>query len=136
MSAESIHKPDGRFSHSSFIGKFFSSVYLRPELLEAADKVHTKAMKNGFNGHEAALRWCLHHSALKKDLGDGMIVGASSIQHLEENLKACDGGPLPDDVVKVFEEIWPLAEPVAPFAYIETLPEDAMEGLKSVQNGK
>ena len=93
-------------------------------------------MEHGFNGHEAALRWCLHHSVLKKGLGDAVIVGASSIQHLEENLKACDGGPLPDDVVKVFEEIWPLAEPVAPFAYIESPPENLSEGLEGMQDKK
>ena len=136
MTADSIHNPDGRWSHSSFIGKFFSSIYLRPELLDGAHKVHTKALEHGFNGLEAALRWCLYHSTLKPELGDGIIVGASKIEHLEDNLKACDNGPLPGDLVKVFEEIWPLAEPVAPFAYVEEAPKDIEEGLKDLQGVK
>ena len=80
-------------------------------------------MEHGFNGHEAALRWCLHHSALKKELGDGVIVGASKIEQMKANLEACDHGPLPQDVVEVFEEVWKLAEPVAPYAYMENMGE-------------
>lgn len=86
-------------------------------------------MKHDFYTHEAALRWCLHHSALKKDLGDGIIVGASSSQQLEANLKACEARPLPDEVVKVIEEIWPLAEPVAPWAYIDAIPKSLADSL-------
>ncbi|KAK7546469.1 hypothetical protein IWX91DRAFT_353027 [Phyllosticta citricarpa] len=37
---------------------------------------------------EAALRWLAHHSALGKDKGNAVIVGASSSMHLEENLVA------------------------------------------------
>lgn len=98
--------------------------------------MHTKALEHGFNGHEAALRWCLHHSALKRELGDAVIIGASSYQHLKENLKACDGGPLPDDVVQVFEEIWPLAEPVAPFAYIDQPPGDIASEIENMKTEK
>jgi aryl-alcohol dehydrogenase-like predicted oxidoreductase len=32
------------------------------------------------------LRWLKHHSMLKQELGDAVIVGASSVKHLEDNL--------------------------------------------------
>ena len=128
-----MNKSTGRWSNSSPIGQFFSSIYLRPELLDAANKVHTEAQKHGINGHEVALRWVLHHSALKGESGDGMIIGASSPAQLEDNLKMCDAGPLPADLVKVVEDVWPLAEPVAPFAYVEAPPPELTQMLRDME---
>lgn len=66
---------------------------------------------------------------LSKDHGDGVIVGAGTLDQLKDNVKACAAGLLPAELVKVFEEIWPLAEPIAPYAYIETVPEIVAEDL-------
>jgi aflatoxin B1 aldehyde reductase len=57
---------------------------------------------------EVALRWCVHHSKLNiKDGGnDGIIIGGSSLQHIEGNLKDLEKGPLPEDVVKALDEAW------------------------------
>lgn len=114
-------------------GKFFAGIYLKPELLDAAGRVYTEAQKHGINGHEAALRWVLHHSALRGESGDGMIIGASSLEQLDANLKMCEGGPLPDDLVKVIENVWPLAEPVAPWAWMEA---PSPELIKMLQDMK
>ena len=102
----------------SGVGKFYSSLYLKEELLAAARRVRDEAQKHGITGHAAALRWVLHHSALSAKDGDAMIIGASSLRHLEENLEICKAGPLPDEVVKVIEEVWQSAKPFAPFAHI------------------
>lgn len=37
---------------------------------------------------------------------DAVIIGASSVKHLEENLKSAKHGPLHEDVVALFEEAW------------------------------
>ena len=94
-------------------------------------KVHEAAQKHGITGHAAALRWCLHHSVLRKELGDGIVIAAPRMEQLEENLKICEGGPLPEDLVKVIEAVWPVAEPVAPWAWVDvkTVVEDLKEGL-------
>jgi aflatoxin B1 aldehyde reductase len=57
---------------------------------------------------DASLRWMLHHSALKGEKGDGLILGASNVGHVEKNLQAVKGGPLPADVVDAFERAWEL----------------------------
>lgn len=119
MTADSINKDTGRWSSKKPAGAFYSAAYLRPELLDAASKVNTIAQQHGFNGHEAALRWILHHSILDAELGDGIIVGASSLEQFKANMDMCDKGPLPDDLVKLFEEVWKIAEPVAPWAWVE-----------------
>lgn len=45
-----------------------------------------------------------HHSGL--DAKDGIIIGASSVGHLEENLRDLKKGPLPEEMVKAFDEAW------------------------------
>ena len=53
---------------------------------------------------ESALRWMVHHS----DLGpnDAIIIGASSLHHLEDNLKDLEKGPLPQEVLEAFDAAW------------------------------
>ena len=64
------------------------------------------AKKHGLTETECALRWLSHHSQLKREKGDAIIVGASSTKHLEENLAALDQGPLPEEVVQALEAGW------------------------------
>jgi len=42
-----------------------------------------------------ALRWLIHHSKLNAERNDGIIIGASSLEHLRYNLTAVTEGPLP-----------------------------------------
>jgi aryl-alcohol dehydrogenase-like predicted oxidoreductase len=48
-----------------------------------------------------ALNWILHHSPV-----DCVIVGASRLTHLEENLAAANDGPLPAEVVAACDRVW------------------------------
>lgn len=60
---------------------------------------------------EATYRWLLSHSALVEE--DGVLLGASSMKQLEQNLKACKAtqkGPLPAEILAAFEEAWKLTE--------------------------
>lgn len=43
---------------------------------------------------EVALRWLSRHSELKKGYGDAVIIGASSKEHIEQNLPDLEKGPL------------------------------------------
>lgn len=43
---------------------------------------------------------------MKRELGDAVIIGASSTKHLETNLTALDQGPLPDEVLEAIEAGW------------------------------
>ncbi|KAF7351348.1 Aldo/keto reductase [Mycena sanguinolenta] len=82
-------------------GLFWSEVNFKAlDLLRAAIAAH------GITESEAALRWLAHHSVLKKELGDAVILGAAGKKHLEDNLEALDKGPLPADVVAALEAGW------------------------------
>lgn len=63
---------------------------------------------------EIAMRWIEHHSFLKKEKNDAIIIGASSVKHLEDNLVDLEKGPLPEDMVEVLEKAWLVVKGVAP----------------------
>ena len=44
-------------------------------------------------------------SVLKGNEGDGIVIGASNVKHLEENLEALRKGPLPEKVVEAITKI-------------------------------
>jgi aflatoxin B1 aldehyde reductase len=73
---------------------------------KALDALRPAIAPHGITESEAALRWLSHHSVLKKDLGDAVIIGASSKKRLEDNLEALDKGPLPVDVVAALDAGW------------------------------
>lgn len=63
--------------------------------------------KHGLTMIETALRWMVHHSGLKiKDGNDGIIIGVSSKEQLDNNLDNIEKGPLPEDVLKSLDEAW------------------------------
>uniref|UniRef100_A0A8C4A7Q3 NADP-dependent oxidoreductase domain-containing protein n=1 Tax=Denticeps clupeoides TaxID=299321 RepID=A0A8C4A7Q3_9TELE len=56
----------------------------------------------------AAIRWVYHHSHLKGEFGDGVIIGMSTMEQLHENLCASEEGPLKPEVVEAFKQAWDL----------------------------
>lgn len=112
-----IKKGRGRFGDHR-IGEMYSGLYLKPEILESSQKVHELAQKHGLSGHAVALRWILHHSVLDGNKGDAIVIGAGSNEQLVENLEACKQGPLPEDIVRLVDEIWPVMKPVAPIVFM------------------
>ncbi|KAJ7614643.1 NADP-dependent oxidoreductase domain-containing protein [Mycena polygramma] len=59
---------------------------------KALDILRAAIAPHGLTESEAALRWLAHHSVLKKEFGDAVIVGAGGQKHFEENLDALDAG--------------------------------------------
>lgn len=56
-----------------------------------------------------ALGWLLHHAGI-----DGVILGASRLEQLQENLTAADDGPLPSEAVAACDRVWGSLRGVAP----------------------
>lgn len=55
------------------------------------------------------------------ELGDGIIVGASSPKQLQETVQALGGGPLDEETAAGFEEMWKLCAMAAPSYYMPAL---------------
>ena len=56
-----------------------------------------------------AVNWLLHHTTI-----DCVILGASRIEQLDENLKAMEDGPLPADAVTACDAVWAKLRGVTP----------------------
>lgn len=89
-----------------YIGNFYSSRYVKPSIDAAADRVREVAANHGISGHAASLRWTAYHSALSAERGDAIIIGASSIKQLNENLEIFEQGPLPQEVVDAVDAVF------------------------------
>jgi aflatoxin B1 aldehyde reductase len=108
----------GRFSNTSErTGQMYRERYFKDATFEALRIIEPVAEKHNLTLLEIALRWCIHHSQLKtraKGGNDGVIIGVSSFEQLESNLKDLEKGPLPEDVVQALDEAWMVAKASAP----------------------
>ncbi|KAJ7149744.1 NADP-dependent oxidoreductase domain-containing protein [Mycena crocata] len=95
-----------RFDPGSILGQIHRMSYWNEPNFKALDLLRPAIAPHDITESEAALRWLAHHSALRKEFGDAVIVGVSSKKHLEENLEALDKGPLPADVVEALDAGW------------------------------
>jgi aflatoxin B1 aldehyde reductase len=94
----------GRFDPNHAQGALYRKKYWNDAHFDALDKLRPLARKSGLTTAQAALRWVNHHSQLNKESGDAIITSASTAEQLEENLAAFEMGPLPDELVKAFDE--------------------------------
>lgn len=95
-----------RFDPNKWQGKMYRGRYWRNEYFDALDLLRPVAKKHGLTEAECALRWMTHHSMLKRENGDAIIIGASSVKHMEENMVDLEKGPLPDDVIEALDKGW------------------------------
>jgi aryl-alcohol dehydrogenase-like predicted oxidoreductase len=54
------------------------------------------------------------HWLLSQQIVDSVILGASRMEQLEENLKVCQGAPLSDEVLKECDAVWEKLRGVTP----------------------
>ncbi|KAF2493597.1 aflatoxin B1 aldehyde reductase member 2 [Lophium mytilinum] len=107
----------GRFSDAEGggMGAMYRARYLKDATFEAIQLLEPVVEGHGLTMAETALRWCVHHSALKAfpPGKDGIIIGVSSFKQLESNVQDLKKGPLPQAVVEALDEAWLLVKPTA-----------------------
>jgi len=101
---------DGRFTHRPN----YQKRYWKRSFFEAVNVIKAAAAKHGISTIEATYRWAAYHSMLKGDRGDAIIIGASKLSHLEQNIETVKAGPLPEDVVAAFENAWAITKADSP----------------------
>jgi aflatoxin B1 aldehyde reductase len=100
-----------RFDPSTPQGKLYRDRYWNDAYLEALRGLHDTCAQLGLDPVSVALRWLVHHSRLSGTTGDGIIVGASSVAHLQQNLSALQQGPLPPEVLNAIDTASDQARP-------------------------
>jgi aflatoxin B1 aldehyde reductase len=93
--------------------------YWKKSFFEALELLSNACREQDIPLVQAAYRWLMHHSGLRAAAGDGIILGASSLAQLEQNLAAMRQPPLPTSIVEAFEAAWGATRPECP-AYFRT----------------
>ncbi|RPD52596.1 Aldo/keto reductase [Lentinus tigrinus ALCF2SS1-6] len=99
-------EPGSRFDPNKGVGKLYRVRYWNEPYFHALSKIEAVGEKYNLTLAEIALRWISHHSLMKREYGDAVLIGASSTKHIEQNLIDLEKGPLPEEVLKVLDEAW------------------------------
>jgi aryl-alcohol dehydrogenase-like predicted oxidoreductase len=81
--------------------KLYQDRYWHQQYFNAVERLRQIATSAGRSLISLSLNWLLHHTA-----SDCVILGASKMEQLNENLAATEDGPLSDDAVKACDQVW------------------------------
>lgn len=112
--AAQIKAGAGSFDPSTVLGKILQDMYGKPVYLEFLDEYAKLAKESGNSPAGMAYRWVVWNSALKPELGDAVILGATSATQLRNTAEEIEKGPLEAWVVDKLDELWGTVENDAP----------------------
>ncbi|KAI9849521.1 MAG: hypothetical protein M1837_004141 [Sclerophora amabilis] len=108
-----------RFDHGSPMGAVYRKLYDKPPMDLAIRHLHKAIQTYNLENRESAmtmtevsLRWIVYHSMLGG--GDGVILGASTVSQLGDNLRDIEKGPLPRVIAETVNRMWEMVEAEAP----------------------
>lgn len=101
---------DGRFTHRlNYQGRYWKKSYF-----DAVAVIKESANRHGMTTVEATYRWLAYHSMLDGNRGDAIIIGASKLHHLKQNMESVHAGTLPEELVKAFDKAWEISKADSP----------------------
>jgi len=103
----------GRFSETS-MGGLYKRAFDKPSMRAALAEWHAVAEMEGISKAELAYRWVGYNSALKAELGDAVIFGASNIKQVEQTIEGLKKGTLSAEAQRRIEGIWQSVQDDAP----------------------
>ncbi|KAJ7122982.1 Aldo/keto reductase [Mycena epipterygia] len=105
-SAEDKPESGSRFDPERTQGKNYRNRYWKEPYFKALASIRPVVEQHNLTMAEVALRWISHHSLMSREHGDAVLIGASSLNHIEQNLIDLEKGPLPEEVLKALDEAW------------------------------
>lgn len=99
----------GRWDTTNPFGMIQGMMFNKPSMINLLKEWNEIAAAAGLSKAGMAYRWVMYHSALKGELGDEMIIGASTSKQFEETVVEVEKGPLDVEVVAKIGALW---EPV------------------------
>ncbi len=108
-----------KFEESPMPGRFsrlqsYRNRYWKKNYFEALNVLLIACQQEDIHPVDAAFRWLCNHSYLDKDKGDGVIIGASSLAQLKQNIKSSAGTALSENILEAFDSAWDEAKPESP----------------------
>ncbi|MDD2230619.1 MAG: aldo/keto reductase [Candidatus Cloacimonetes bacterium] len=93
---------EGRFA----LRRSYLERYWNEDMLATANSIADSAVKCGLSAADAALAWLVNSSMLSSSFNDSIIVGASKLTQLEQNLSSLSISEIPEDLQNKFQEAW------------------------------
>ncbi|KAF8215739.1 NADP-dependent oxidoreductase domain-containing protein [Mycena galopus ATCC 62051] len=98
---------DGSRFHSGTVGPSAQTLLDRYALLvPPAQELRDEAAKHGLSLPQVTFRWLQHHSKLEGSKGDAIVIGAFTLERLQQTQEWNEEGPLPDDIVKLVDALF------------------------------
>ena len=99
---------NGRFK----VERGYLDRYWKKEYFDVLQELREACSRAGLKPVEVAMSWLTHHSLMDSGHGDGIILGASSLDHLQQNLAACaQAAPLDESILEILDRGWEIIKP-------------------------
>ncbi len=96
------HRPEAPLPDTRFVRMpVYRDRYWHPANFEAVQQLSALAQAAGRSLVSLALGWLLHHAGVA-----GIILGASRLEQLRQNLEALKDGPLPPETAAACDRVW------------------------------
>lgn len=132
--AADIKEGKGRFNDKVVDG-LYKKLYVKPTYVDALAKWEAVAIAEGVTRAELANRWVAFNPLLKKGKGDGIIIGVSSNEQLEQTLAHLKKGKLSEQAMKAIDDIWEAIKHEAPYDNVHWSLSSVSEMSQMVANG-
>ncbi|KAI0105675.1 putative oxidoreductase [Nemania sp. FL0031] len=93
-----------RMGDDNPLGKHIQQMYGSEGVFDAVKKFDAETKALGLTPLEVAVRWIFHNSKLTDD--DYVLLGASKVEQIVENVSLVGKGALPANVCALVEELW------------------------------
>lgn len=115
MLTDKYSSADKKIKSGRFVNRpNYRDRYWKDSYFHSIEKIKQVCAEYNISIAEASYRWLAFHSMLDEKRGDGIIVGASRLEQLQQNMAALAAGELPEAVVSAFEQAWTECRPDAP----------------------
>ena len=88
--------------------------YWKQSYFDAVDAIKQACDAEGIPMAEAGYRWLSEHSMMDAAKDDGILLGASRLEQMTQNMAAVKKGVLPQSVLDAMDAAWEIAKPDSP----------------------
>lgn len=88
--------------------------YWKQSYFDAVDEIRKACKSEHIPMAEAGYRWLCYHSMMESSKGDGILLGASRLEQMTQNMAATDKGKLPQGILDAMDAAWEIAKPDSP----------------------
>lgn len=88
--------------------------YWKQSYFDAVDEIRKACEAERIPMVEAAYRWLTYHSCLDASQDDGILLGASHLEQMNQNMAAVEKGELPQGIIEAMDTAWEIAKPDSP----------------------